>query len=44
MFLSYFNILILKIIFKKIKKYYFYIFLNKKHFKNNHRQTHKKKT
>ena len=30
MFLYYFNIPVLKIIFKKIKKYYFNIFLNKK--------------
>jgi hypothetical protein len=33
-FLNYFNELIIKIIFKKIKKNYFYTFLNKKkHFK-----------
>jgi hypothetical protein len=32
MFLDYFNILILKIIFKN-KKYYFNIFLNKNYFK-----------
>jgi len=33
MFLNYFNVLILKIIFKKYKKYYFNIFLNKIYFK-----------
>jgi hypothetical protein len=33
MFLNYFNILISKIIFKILKKYYFNIFLNKNHFK-----------
>jgi hypothetical protein len=34
MFLDYFNVLIFKIIFLKIKKiYYFNIFLNKKYFK-----------
>ena len=33
MFLNYFDTLILKIIFKKLKKYYFNIFLNKNHFK-----------
>ena len=32
MFLDYFNMLILKIIFKKIKKYYFNIFPSKKYF------------
>jgi hypothetical protein len=32
-FLDRFNILMLKIIFLKIKKYYFNIFLNKTHFK-----------
>ena len=29
-----FNVLILKLIFFKNKKHYFYIFLNKKYFKN----------
>jgi len=33
MFSNYFNVLILKIIFKKIKIYYFNIFLNKKYLK-----------
>jgi hypothetical protein len=32
-FLDHFNALISKIIFKKIKKYYFNIFQNEKHFK-----------
>jgi hypothetical protein len=41
MFLNLFDVMILKIIFLKIKKYYIYIFLNKKHFKNNYCQTHK---
>jgi hypothetical protein len=35
-FLNYFDILISKIIFKIFLKYYFYIFLNKKHFKKNY--------
>jgi len=33
MFLDHFDVLILKIILKKLKKYYFNIFLNKKYFK-----------
>jgi len=33
MFSNRFNVLISKIIFKKLKKYYFNTFLNKKHFK-----------
>ena len=43
MFLDCFDLLISKIIFKKIKKYYFNIFINKKHFKSqplSHFQTH----
>jgi len=32
MFLDYFDVLVSKIILKKIKKYYFNIFLNKRHF------------
>jgi hypothetical protein len=32
MFLDYFDALISKIIFKKLKKYYFNIFLSEKHF------------
>jgi hypothetical protein len=32
-FSDYFDVLISKIIFKNIKKYYFNIFLNKKYFK-----------
>jgi hypothetical protein len=32
MFLNYFDMLISKIIFKNKKKYYWHIFLNKKHF------------
>jgi hypothetical protein len=39
MFLNYFDVLMLKIIFLKIKIYYFNIFLNKKYFKNNHNFT-----
>jgi len=37
-FLNYFDILILKIIFKNSKKYYFNIFLNKNILKNNQKQ------
>jgi hypothetical protein len=33
MFLNYFNVLMLKIIFKNKKIYYFNTFLNKKYFK-----------
>jgi hypothetical protein len=33
MFLNYFDVLISKIIFKKIKKYYWHTFLSEKHFK-----------
>ena len=33
MFLDHFDTLILKIIFLKLKKHYFNIFLSKKHFK-----------
>jgi len=31
MFLNYFDVLILKVIFKNLKKYYFNIFSNKKY-------------
>jgi len=39
-FFNWFNVFILKIIFKN-KKYYFDIFSNKKHLKNNFYCTHK---
>jgi YHS domain-containing protein len=32
MFLNHFDVLMLKIILKKIKKYYFNTYMNKKHF------------
>jgi hypothetical protein len=38
-FSYHFDLLILKIIFKNKKIYYFNIFLNKKHFKNNRNYT-----
>jgi len=34
MFLNYFDVLISKIFFKKIKKYYFNIFLSEKYFQS----------